>query len=52
MALTFEFHRWVRARGTTRAWHAQMHEGGLSRRMSAKHARPVRRYVLYGDALD
>ncbi|MEB3222042.1 MAG: GNAT family N-acetyltransferase [Candidatus Sericytochromatia bacterium] len=50
MALTFGFHRWVRSRGTTCAWHAQMHEGGISRRMSAKHARPVRRYVLYGDA--
>jgi hypothetical protein len=52
MALTFGFHRWLHARGITRAWHAQMHEAANSARMSAKHARPVRRYVLYGDAVD
>ncbi|MEB3329433.1 MAG: hypothetical protein VKQ33_09405 [Candidatus Sericytochromatia bacterium] len=52
MALTFGFHRWLHARGTTRAWHAQMREEAISARMSAKHARAVRCYVLYGDADD
>ncbi|MEB3198778.1 MAG: hypothetical protein VKP62_16415 [Candidatus Sericytochromatia bacterium] len=51
MALSFAFHRMLYERGLTRAWHAQMHECNASARMSAKYARPVRHYVVYGDTL-
>ena len=45
-------HRTARQLGFTRAIHALMHAQNASCNLSRRHARPMRRYALYGKALE
>jgi GNAT superfamily N-acetyltransferase len=49
--LVQEAHRVARERGFTRAIHALMHESNNSLNLSARYAKPFRRYALYSKPL-
>jgi hypothetical protein len=44
--------RTARQLGYTRAIHALMHEQNISRNLSRRYADPIRRYALFGKALE
>ena len=52
MGLTYQFHRELLARGLGQAVHALMKDDNASNKMSARVAKSMREYVLYGCSVD